>query len=260
MSINPTGSFCWFELATSNQSAAKAFYTSLFGWTVDDSPMGPDEYYSMFKLGGQDAGAGYTLRADQRQHGVPPHWMVYVAVTDADAAAARARSLGATELAAAFDVMEHGRMAVLQDPQGATFCVWQSKQHTGVGVKGVVGSVSWCELSTPNQAAGGKFYEDLFGWKMVTGRNMTPAKPGDYYHIVNGNDMIGGVAPPEQRDANAPPHWLIYFEVGNCAATTAKAKSAGATVYLDSMDVGENGIVSVIADSQGAAFGIHQSK
>ena len=58
---------------------------------------------------------------------------------------------------------------------------------------------------------------------------MTPASPGDYYHIVNNTQMIGGVAPPEQRDPNTPPHWLTYFAVADCAAATRKAVSLGAT-------------------------------
>jgi predicted enzyme related to lactoylglutathione lyase len=259
-SLHPPGALCWFELATTDQAGAKAFYTSLFGWTVVDSPIGANEFYSMFKLDGRDVGAAYTLRPDQREQGVPPHWMVYVAVADADAAAARAQSLGATVLAPPFDVMEHGRMAVLQDPQGAVFSIWQPNQHGGTGVAGVAGTVSWAELSTPDQAAGAKFYSDLFGWKMVSGKDMTPAKPGDYYHIVNGTQMIGGVAPPEQRDPNAPPHWLLYIHVESCAGTTAKAKSLRAMPYVESMDVGTDGVISVIADPQGAVFGIHQAK
>ena len=84
----PTGSFCWFELGTNNQPAAVAYYQKLFGWDVQDSPMGPGEVYSMFKLNGQDAAAAFTLRAEQRANGVPPHWMIYVAVDDADDVAA----------------------------------------------------------------------------------------------------------------------------------------------------------------------------
>ena len=125
---------------------------------------------------------------------------------------------------------------------------------------GVPGTACWGELSTPDQANGGRFYADVFGWQMVTGKDMTPASPGDYYHIVNNTQMIGGVAPPEQRDPNTPPHWLTYFAVADCAAATRKAVSLGATAYLDSMAIGDNGIVSVIADPQGAVFGLHQAK
>src|SRR5271157_1055422 len=111
---HPVGSFCWIELATTDQNAAKSFYSSLFGWDPQDSPMGPDEFYTMFKLEGRDAAAGYTLRPDQRAQGVPPHWMPYVAVANADQAVNKVKQLDGTVLAPAFDVMDFGRMAVLQ--------------------------------------------------------------------------------------------------------------------------------------------------
>ena len=254
------GAFCWFELSTSDQQAAKNFYTSLFGWSVDDSPIGPDQVYSIFKINGRDVGAAYTQQPDQAAQGVPPNWMAYVSVADADATANRASSLGGTIVAPPFDVMEHGRMAVLQDPTGAMISIWQPKQHIGTGIGGVNNTFSWAELSTPDQVRGGRFYSDLFGWKMVAGKDNQPAKPGDYFHIVNGQEMQGGVASPEQRDPNAPPHWLIYVTVADCRATVAKAKSLGANVYVDTMDIGDEGIVAVLADPQGAAFGIHQRK
>ena len=77
---------CWIELATSDQAGAKSFYTSLFGWTAEDSPMGPGAFYTMFRLGGKDIGGGYTLMPDQVAMHVPPNWLVYVAVENADAA------------------------------------------------------------------------------------------------------------------------------------------------------------------------------
>src|SRR6266513_1099600 len=89
------GSFCWIELATTDQAAAKTFYSSLFGWTPNDFPMGPNELYTIFKLEGRDAAAGYTLRAPDREQGVPPHWMLYIQVDSADDAAAKAGKLGA---------------------------------------------------------------------------------------------------------------------------------------------------------------------
>ena len=57
---HPPGAFCWIELATTDQNAAKSFYGSLFGWAVKDVPMGPNDFYSMFQLDGRDAAAAYT--------------------------------------------------------------------------------------------------------------------------------------------------------------------------------------------------------
>jgi len=90
----PPGSFCWPELATTDQKAAVAFYKNLFGWDVNDQPIGPSETYSMFQMRGREVGAAYNMRPEERQHGVPPHWNSYVSVTSADEAAKKAQELG----------------------------------------------------------------------------------------------------------------------------------------------------------------------
>jgi hypothetical protein len=259
MSTHTPGSFCWFELATTDQHAAKALYTQIFGWDVHDSPMGPGEVYTMFRLGGQDAAAAYTLRPEQRAQGVPPHWMIYVLVKSADETAARAKALGGTVIVEPFDVMEAGRMSVLRDPTGATFTVWQAIKHTGTGAAGAHGTAVWADLSTPDQARAGKFYADLFGWKMAESKSMAPAKPGDYYHIVNGKDFIGGIPPSAHRDPNMPPHWLIYFDVADCDRTIAQVTSLGGRVVMPAMTMGNVRRFAILADAQGAIFAIVQS-
>ena len=121
------GSFCWIELGTNDPDGAKSFYTGLFGWEAEDTPAGPDMVYTMLRIGGLDIGAMYKLGKEEAAQGVPPHWNSYVAVGSADEAAKKAKSLGGNVIADAFDVMEHGRMAIIQDPLGAAFCVWQAK-------------------------------------------------------------------------------------------------------------------------------------
>jgi predicted enzyme related to lactoylglutathione lyase len=254
------GSPSWFELSTSDQNAAKDFYTKLFGWTIQDNPMGPDAVYTMFKVDGLDAGACCTLQPEQVQHHVPPHWMVYISVDSADATAEKVKKAGGQLVAGPFDVMTHGRMAVLQDPGGAMFCVWQPMTHIGTRIGGVMNTVGWIELNVGDTAQAAKFYGDVFGWKVTNGKEMKPAGPDEYGHIMNGHAMIGGLPPASMKDPNAPPHWLIYVEVADTAATTAKAKSLGATAFVDSMDIGEHGTISVIADPQGAVFALHQAK
>src|SRR5437660_166619 len=121
---HPPGEFSWVELGTTDQAAAKTFYSSLFGWAAKDMPMGPNEFYTMFRLEGRDAAAGYTIRAEDRAKGVPPHWMMYIAVQSADETAGKVGQLGGKVLAPPFDVFESGRMAVILDPTGATFSLW----------------------------------------------------------------------------------------------------------------------------------------
>jgi uncharacterized protein len=248
------GAFCWFELATTDQAGAKDFYTSLFAWTVNDFPMGPNEFYSMFEVQGRDAGAGYTLRPDQTSQGVPPHWMLYVAVENADDTAHRASELGAAILAAPFDVFDFGRMAVISDPTGAVFAVWQSKKHHGTGITGVDGTACWADLSTPDVEKARKFYDDLFGWKISAGEK----DPSGYLHIQNGEDYIGGIPPSDYRDPNAPPHWLIYFLASDCDRFAQKAKDLAGQHLLPPQSIPDVGRMAIIKDPQGAVFALFQ--
>jgi len=250
------GSFCWLELGTTDQPAAKKFYGSLFGWAAEDSPMGPGEFYTMFKLQGRDTGAAYTLRADQRAQGVPPHWMLYIAVDSADSAATRAAELGGTVLMPAFDVMDAGRMAVLQDPTGAVFCVWQAKRNTGLGIDGVDGTLCWADLSTPDTARACEFYSGLFGWTMSGSERNSGVS--DYIHIKNGEAFIGGVPPAAVRSPNTPPHWMPYMVAFDCAAVADKATQLGANLYLKPMAMEGVGTMAIVADPQGAVFALFQ--
>ena len=216
--------------------------------------MGPAGVYTTFKLEGRDAAAGYTLMPDMLAQGVPPHWALYVAVESADDAAAKATALGGTVLAPPFDVFDFGRMAVLRDPTGAAISVWQAKKHHGIGITGVPGTLCWADLSTPDQARAAEFYKALFGWEIAPGQDSS-----GYLHIKNGEEFIGGIPPAQFRDPNTPPHWLGYYLVKDCDASTAKAKELGANVYMSPTTMEGVGRWSVIADPQGAVCALFQS-
>ena len=249
------GSFNWLELGTTDQNAAKQFYGPLLGWTANDFPMGPNGVYTMFQLNGRDMAGCYAI--GPWMPGVPPNWSLYIAVEDAAAAAARAGELGGKVIRDAFDVMTFGRMAIIQDPTGAIFNVWQAKTHIGIGSSGDNGALCWADLNTPDPQRARTFYEALFGWRISPGKD----KPADsYLHIQNGEEYIGGIPPASERNQNAPPHWLIYFLVADCDASTAQAKQLGGRVYVPPMTIENSLRFSVIADPQGAAFALFTHK
>ncbi len=190
---HPPGSFCWIELATTDQKAAKDFYSSLLGGTVI----------------------------------MPP-----------------------------FDVMDMGRMAVIQDLAGAHFCVWQARKNTGIGIAGVAGSLCWADLSTPDAKRASDFDSGLFGWRVMADEK---DKSG-YLHIKNGEHFIGGIPPAAHRPPGVPPHWLAYFWVDDVDASAAKAKQMGANLYVPPMTIESVGRMAVIADPQGAVFAIFNSQ
>jgi hypothetical protein len=252
---HPVGSFCWIELGTTDQAAAKNFYGSIFGWTPNDMPMGPGAFYTIFRLDGRDAAAGYTLRPDQVAQHVPPHWMLYIQVDKVDESAAKVPQLGGKVIVAPFDVMDAGRMAVIADPAGAYFCLWQANRSTGTQIAQVHGTLCWADLSTPDPERAKAFYSGLFGWQLMVGEKDTSG----YLHIKNGEHFIGGVPPAAHRQPGVPPHWLAYFQVDDVDATANKAKEMGAKLFLPPMSMEGVGRMSVIADPQGAVFAIFKS-
>lgn len=252
---HPAGSFCWIELHTNDQPAAKNFYNALFGWETKDEPMGPNDFYTMFRLQGRDVGAGCTLRPDERSMGVPPHWVLYISVDNTDAAAAKAKELGGIILAPPFDVNDAGRMAVIMDPTGAVFCVWQANKSIGIAIAQIAGTLCWADLSTPDAQRAADFYKGLFGWQIFA----DPKDKSGYLHIKNGEHFIGGVPPAAYRKPGVPPHWMAYFQVDDVDASAAKAKEFGGNLYMPPMTMEGVGRMSVIADPQGAVFSIFKS-
>jgi predicted enzyme related to lactoylglutathione lyase len=250
----PPGSFCWPELATSDQKAGTAFYAKLFDWVQHDNDMGPAGVYTMFRMRGRDVAAAASLRPEEKQHGVPAHWNTYISVANADEAVKRAQALGAKVLAPAFDVMDAGRMAVVQDPTGAVFQVWQAGKHIGTRIQGETGALCWSELYTRDTGAAEKFYSQMFGWTTKTGG--TP--PYTEFHLAGKG--IGGMMAIQPEWGQMPPNWVPYFQVDDCDASAAKAKSLGANIGVKPTDIPNVGRFAMVADPQGAMFSIFTPK
>jgi uncharacterized protein len=246
------GTFCWVELATTDGEAAKKFYTELFGWSFDDKPIGPGGVYTMLQLDGTDVGALFQMPGEMTAQGIPPNWLSYVSVASADDIAAKAKSLGATLLKEPFDVFTAGRMAVIQDPTGAVFALWQAGTHKGAGVTNVPNSFCWNELATPDVEKAGDFYPGLFGW----GKNVQQMGPMSYTSFMNGERPAGGMYKPGPEMGEIPPHWLVYFAVDDTDAIVAKATELGAKNCAPPMDIPGTGRFAVLQDPQGAAFAV----
>jgi predicted enzyme related to lactoylglutathione lyase len=246
VSKHEPGSFSWAELATTDSGAAKKFYSRLFGWSSVDSPAGPDMIYTMLKKGDKHVGALYE--AGRQQPSVPPHWTTYVTVASADDSAKRAKELGAKVLAEPFDVMDVGRMATIQDPQGATLCLWQAKKHIGTEVINEPNTMCWCELDTTDTDSAKKFYTSLFGWGAKVG--------GDYTEFQRGGTSIGGMMKIPKEWGPVPPSWLIYFAVEDCDRSAAKAGELGGKAVVAPTDIEKVGRFAVMQDPQGAVFAL----
>ena len=244
------GTFCWPELASTDANAVRPFYAKLFGWTHTDNPMGPEMVYTIFHKDGKDVAALYTMMPDMKAQGVPAHWASYVSCEDVNASAAKAATLGATVIMGPMDVMEHGRMAVLQDPTGAMVSLWQAKQNIGIHVHGEPDSLGWTQLNATDPDKAKAFYTGLFGW---TFRD-DPSPMGTYTTFLKADGPAGGMM-PMPAGTGAPSHWLVYWAVTDVAASHAQAVALGAKSFVPPTDFG-GGIMSVLADPGGAMFAL----
>ena len=241
------GTFCYVELATSDNEGAKKFYSTLFGWDIEDSEIPGGGVYSMYKLGGRTVCASNPQQEAEASAGVPPHWNSYVSVEDVDQTVKVAEGAGASVLAPPFDVMDLGRMAVLADPTGAVVSLWQPRSSIGAEVRDEDNTLSWNESSTTDAAKAKSFYVEVFGWEPTDMEMPT----GTYTTFKIGEEWAGGM----MQWPDMQPHWLAYFQVADADATAGKANELGGEAVLEPSAIEGVGKVAIFRDPQGAAFG-----
>jgi predicted enzyme related to lactoylglutathione lyase len=237
----------WVDLGVPDIGKAIAFYSSLFGWQIEPGP--PEAGgYSIAQLRGRAvAGLGPQMNPG------PPYWTTYVSVDSADDAVARAKAAGGNVLMEPMDVMDAGRMAVIQDPVGAVISVWQPNQMPGAGIVNEPNSFSWSELITTDTGKSKEFYGAVFGWGSQTHGEGSPMP---YTEWKIGDRSVGGMMPkPPMMPAEVPPHWGVYFTVEGTEAAMDKVKELGGQVLMGPMDV-EPGKIAVVQDDQGAVFNV----
>jgi uncharacterized protein len=247
VSTYPEGTFCWVDLGTTDVEGAKRFYAELFGWGLDDIPTGPDSTYTMCRLNGKDV-AGIYDQPEEERAVAPPHWNSYISVDDLEAAAARATALGPRSITDPFDVMERGRMVVLQDPAGALVSLWEPKENVGAGLVNEEGTWTWSDLASRDPGTSERFYSDLFGWSFQQ-------LAEGYWSISMDRYLIGGMRSMDQDPPEAPSSWMPYFVAEDADGAVDRVGELGGTIVAPIREV-PGGRFLVYADPVGAFSGI----
>jgi uncharacterized protein len=249
------GTFCWVDLAATDPAGAKAFYGELFGWEAEDTVGEEGGPYTMLRLDGDDVAGLYELEAGRREMGVPPHWFSYVSVESAAATAARAGELGGQAFGGAQDAAAMGRMAVVQDPTGAVFGLWEAWTFAGARRVNDVGCLTLNQLNThdPQRAVG--FYRDLFGWEIQQVVDEPP-----YWGINNNGWLNGGMMRMPDGANDSPPHWLVYFVSEDLDVAVGRIGEFGGTVMVPPMSVPPDSRILVASDPQGAVFALFEGE
>ncbi|GAB7141860.1 VOC family protein [Mycobacterium riyadhense] len=241
----------WVDLQTTDQSAAKQFYSSLLGWSYDDNEMpGGGGVYAMATLNGETVAAIAPMPPGAPEDR-PPAWNTYIAVDNVDAVVAEVSTAGGQVLMPAFDIGDAGRMTFVTDPTGAAVGLWQANQHIGATLVNEAGTVIWNELLTDKPDLALAFYEAVLGLTYTT----MEMAPGQSYRVLKagGADVGGCMEPPMP---GVPNHWHVYFAVDDVDATAAKAAAEGGQVLAEPFDIPSVGRCAVLSDPQGGAFSL----
>lgn len=244
--LPPAGAPCWFELASPDPERSIAFHRDLFGWQAVPAPMdgGGGAYWFVRNANG-------TLGA---LRGLAPgeprgYWNVYFAVADADAALARAESLGGRRLFDPFDVPGFGRGAMLTDAVGAVASLWQAANPADAGdfVMYEDHAIGWVELAARDGDRARDFYRGLLGWTIEDSAN----GGFRYLECAAGGVRHGGILPMTKEWGDTPSHWSVYVPVADVDACCARTTQLGGTVCVPAFDAPGVGRIARIDDPAG---------
>lgn len=250
------GTPCWYELCTAKGAlgAAGDFYGKVFSWGITDAGMEGFTYH--LAKAGEAMVAGLMEMPDDAG-AMPPFWMIYFAVEDADEAVAAIGAAGGTVHKPVAEIPGTGRFAVVGDPQGAGFGILEpDEMESGPSAGGAfdqakAGHGNWNELMTTDPGAAFRFYAGLFGWEKGRAVDMGPM--GTYQIFAHDGADIGGM----MGLGNSPvPAWLPYFGTNGVEAAIARITGAGGRLAHGPMEVPGGAFIAVAQDPQGAWFAV----
>jgi len=260
---------CWVDTSQPDPEGALAFYRGLFGWEFENvMPEGAPGDYFVGRIRGGDVAAVGSV-----PDGAPPipTWNTYVWVDSADETAAKARDAGGGVAMEPFDVMDAGRMAVLTDPEGAAFFVWEAKNHRGARIVNEHGSLNFNGLATRDPEGAKAFYGAVFGWTtLALGAGSMWTLPGYGDHLEEASpglreqmaamgapegfiDVVAALNPIADDEPDTPAHWSVTFAVDDADAAAATASELGGEIVAGPLDAPWTRM-AVIRDPQGATF------
>ena len=249
-----SGTFCWADLPTTDLDHTIAFYSELFNWRAIETGS-EEQRYVLFQREGKTVAGAYPITAEQIENGAGPRWSSYLATKAIDELCAQAQELGATLVMPPCDVPGVARMAVLRDPEGAAFTLYQAQGSIGAEVLNEPGALCWFELYARDLEQSTRFYADLFGYEL---RTMAGLGGVPYVQLGIGKGAAGGALQIRPECAEVPPMWAVYFQTDDLDAAILRAESHGGNLLMAATEIPGVGRFAMLSDPQGASFMVMQ--
>jgi predicted enzyme related to lactoylglutathione lyase/uncharacterized protein YndB with AHSA1/START domain len=242
------GEFSWNELLTSDEAGAKKFYSAVFGWQTADFP-GAGVKYTLWKNLGADVG-GLMKRPKED---MPPHWLGYVTVADVDATTKKASEAGGQVCMTPFDVPTVGRIAVIQDPQGAAIGLFQPLTKPAVCR---ANQIVWCDIPVKDLDRAIRFYTALLGAPVR--KEQCEGKTFAILPHAEENAVSGCLSPVSEGHEPSAQGTLIYLNCqGRLDQAVAAVEPNGGKVLQPKHQIGPHGFRAVVLDSEGNRIALH---
>jgi predicted enzyme related to lactoylglutathione lyase len=244
------GLFAWYDIMAVDEAATNPFYSALFGWDFSAEPR-PNDGYRMVTFDGQGLGGSLPFQTESSRSA----WMGYIQVTGIEDQVARARELGATIFVELMEIPGVGKFAVLDDPTGGPFYLYEivpEYRATESGYDRGPGHIIWNELITNDLAAASAFYREIAGWELV------PMSDGPAPYTVakaDGIPVAGLFQPGELPEHSA---WIMSVHTADIDATIEQVLALGGKVIHAANTVPGVGRTAWIADPTGGVIGLMQ--
>jgi uncharacterized protein len=245
----PLGAPCWIDLLTSDLDRAQHFYGSLFGWTFESAGPEYGGYVNAYKDGQPVAG----LMGNMPEMRSPDGWTTYLHTSDVNATLRAATAAGATTCVEPMEIKEKGHMAMLTDPAGAFFGLWQPIGHQGFTVVNEAGAPVYHQLTTREYGKALDFYREVFGWRTETVSDTDEFRYSTA--IFDGNALLGVMDGTRDLGDGVPSNWVFFLGSEDVDKTVQLIKDNGGTVIRDAEDT-PYGRLAAVADPTGAGFNL----
>ncbi|WP_127090359.1 VOC family protein [Aquabacter cavernae] len=246
------GTFVWYELMTTDTEAANRFYADAVGWQTRDAGM-PGMAYTLLSSGGDDIAGIMELPENARAMGAPPSWIGYVGVDDVDAGAASVAAGGGQVYRAPQDIPGIGRFAIVADPEGAVFALFQGDGEMPPRNPAMrPGLVGWHELLATDPERAFAFYSGQYGWAKDQAIDMGPLGTYQLFTYGGGSEGVGGMM---ARPPGVPvSFWTYYFTTDDIVFAEARVIAGGGRIINGPMEVPGGVHIFQALDPQGAVF------
>jgi hypothetical protein len=247
----PAGVPCWVTNVVRDLPAARAFYEGVFGWTTEGDEPGDSAAYAVARLRGRDV-AG--LAADDVSRG----WSTEVAVDDLPAAVSRAVEAGGTVLKPPADLSPIGRLAVLSDPSGAAFGLWEPGDRRGAQLVNESSAWALSALRCPDPEGAIAFYGAVFGWEPEAFGAATMCRLPGYFGGVATQPVSRDVVAVVVPSADPTPVWRVTFWIDDTDAAVSRAAALGGSVVVPPDDAPGGFRQALLADPEGGTFSVSE--